>query len=55
MFSTIIAGVDGRAGGRDAIALRAALASATGTRLLPAHIVRRAGLLCTAARRVARA
>jgi len=39
MFSTIIAGVDGRAGGRDAIALGAALSTGTGARLILAHTV----------------
>jgi len=39
MFSTILAGVDGREGGRDAITLAAALAAATGAQLILAHVV----------------
>ena len=38
MFKTIIAGVDGRVGGRDAAALGARLAAASGGRLILAHV-----------------
>lgn len=39
VISTVIAGVDGRPGGRDAIALAAALAAATNARLVLAHVI----------------
>lgn len=46
MFSTIIAGVDGRDSGRDAIALASALPSATSARLILAHGLILAHVVC---------